>query len=144
MRSFLLLWSLCAKNRLWPLFGLLISSALLVLIFLIPQGLINQSAYLCKYQGFSVFGIIFGVLVTTFLIGPAKVLKTIAFQQWVIGVFFLVMPHIYAFGTGSNYWKKGSDAAFFWILAAITLLVPLSRKRASLMLLVPIALAAQS
>jgi hypothetical protein len=35
---------------------------------------------------------------------------------------FLILPYIYAFGTGTNYFRASSAAAFFWILAAIAIL----------------------
>lgn len=38
-------------------------------------------------------------------------------------VFFLLLPYVYAFGTGNNYFYASSAAAFFWILAAIAMLV---------------------
>ena len=37
-------------------------------------------------------------------------------------IIFLLIPYIYAFGTGNNYFYAGSAAAFFWILAAIAML----------------------
>jgi hypothetical protein len=37
-------------------------------------------------------------------------------------VLFIMLPYIYAFGTGDNYFYASSAAAFFWILAAIAIL----------------------
>ncbi|WGR97424.1 hypothetical protein MTX26_23730 [Bradyrhizobium sp. ISRA443] len=36
-------------------------------------------------------------------------------------VFFVVLPYVYAFGTGNNYWQQGARAGFFWLLAAVVL-----------------------
>lgn len=36
--------------------------------------------------------------------------------------FFLVLPYVYAFGTGNNYWQTGAGAAIFWLLASFLIL----------------------
>ena len=61
-----------------------------------------------------------------------------------ISALFLVMPHVYAFGTNGNYWQAGGSAAIFWLLAGLTLMGPLIRDRTSWLLLLPLALAAQT
>jgi hypothetical protein len=40
-----------------------------------------------------------------------------------LSVFCLLIPYIYAFGTNNNYFYSGSAVAFFWLLAAIAILV---------------------
>lgn len=47
-----------------------------------------------------------------------------------IALLFLVMPHVYAFGTNGNYWITGSSAAIFWLLAAVIISIAIIRTQA--------------
>jgi hypothetical protein len=73
-----------------------------------------------------------------------QIFKSITAQQWSIAALFLLMPHIYAFGTNGNYWVAGGSAAIFWLLAGLILLIPLIRLRASWSIVLPAALATQA
>ncbi len=54
-----------------------------------------------------------------------------------------IFPHIYAFGTNNNYWQAGSLAAFFWLIAALILVVPSMRRVKATSALLPLVLLTQ-
>ncbi|MCK1719886.1 hypothetical protein [Bradyrhizobium sp. 141] len=57
---------------------------------------------------------------------------------------FLVLPHLFALGSNLNYWNLGAMAGFFWMLAVIALLSPLSQQGCSVAAtLLPLSLLAQ-
>lgn len=141
---FLALWSICEKNRKWRVFGLLISIVFFMLTALQTTGGSHRTADFGQFQGLLVFGLVYAMAIAAVAIGHLRVLRNIPAQQWAIAALFLAMPHIYAFGTISNYWQTGSSAAVFWLLAGLTLLAPLVRERASWFLTLPVALAAQA
>lgn len=141
---FLALCSMCAKNKKWSLVGILISFIFFALIMLVTLGHINLAPGLGQFQGLLTFAVVYAQVITVLVLGRLPALKTISGQEWAIAALFIVMPHVYAFGTNSNYWQAGSAAAIFWVLAGLTLLGPLIRERASWFLALPIALATQA
>jgi hypothetical protein len=62
----------------------------------------------------------------------------------VLTLLFLIVPHVYAFGTNNNYWTQGSMAALYWVLAAALLLGPLREDPAEPLALVPVTIVAQA
>lgn len=100
--------------------------------------------YLGPYQSLWVFAVMLAALLLCLTLGRLKALANITLGQWVMAGLLVVTPHIYAFGTNGNYWKTGGYAAIFWLLAGLTLFGPLIRKQASLLPLLPVALATQA
>lgn len=141
---FIALWSIITKHKKLWFIGILFSILFFAITSLLTFGQIHRSAELNAYQGLILFALTYAMVAIAYLFGGLRSLKAVSTQQWAIFVFFLAMPHIYAFGTGNNYWLSGSAAAVFWLLAGLTLLGPLIRIRASLRFILPIALAAQA
>ncbi|MFK4492371.1 hypothetical protein [Bradyrhizobium sp. USDA 336] len=56
---------------------------------------------------------------------------------------FLVLPHLFAFGSNTNYWHVGAMAALFWMLAGVAFLSPLAQQRRSVDTLLPLTVLAQ-
>lgn len=77
------------------------------------------------------------------LLDRTGALRQITRPQWVLAVFFLVLPHASAFGTNTNYWRAAGQAAIFWVLAAIVLLAPIIVRPGSPRVLLPFLLAGQ-
>lgn len=127
----------------WLLLGSLISIAFFVVTALLTLGQIHRTAGLGDFQGLLIFAII-GATAIFAIVRDSSRLKDISRSQWATAAFFLILPHIYAFGTNGNYWSQGSWAAIFWLLAGLTMLSPLGSDRVSWMLLLPIALATQA
>ena len=141
---FLALWSMCATNKNWQVIGVLISIAFFSITVLLTLGQINRAAGLGRFQGLLIFAVVFAAVIAALTLGGFQALKSVSSQQWMIAALFMAMPHIYAFGTSNNYWQTAGAASIFWLLAALTLLGAVTRERASLLLLVPVALAAQA
>jgi hypothetical protein len=141
---FLALWSMWAKNKKWSFIGLIISITFFLVTALLALEQSHLAAGLGKFQGLLIFALIYALSISTLVLGRLKALKAISAQKWAIVVLFMVMPHIYAFGTNGNYWQTGSSAAIFWLLAGLTLLGPLIRERDSWLLALPVALATQA
>jgi len=91
-----------------------------------------------------IFAVVYAAVISALVLGRLRALQSITSQQWMIAALFLAMPHIYAFGTNVNYWQAGSSAAIFWLLAGLTLLVPLIREHGSWIFALPTSLAAQA
>jgi hypothetical protein len=138
------LWSMWARNRRWLCVGLPISLAFFTLTASLALGQIHRAAGFNRFQGLLIFGLVFAPVLLGLTCGRIKALATITASQWAIAALFLAMPHIYAFGTNGNYWQAGSEAAIFWLLAGLTLLGPFARERASWLIVLPLALAAQA
>lgn len=141
---FVAMGSICAKSKKWSFIGLLVSVALFAITALLTLDQIHPDAGLGQFQALLVFGLVYAMTLTALAFGRLNALRGISAPQWAIAALFLVMPHIYAFGTGGNYWQSGSQAAIFWILAGLTILGPLIRERDSWLLVLPIVLAAQA
>jgi hypothetical protein len=141
---FIAILSMWAKNRKWLFIGLPISIAFFALTALLTLGQIHRAAGFGQFQGLLIFGAVFAAALSGLIFGRIKAFKTITASQWSVACLFLAMPHIYAFGTNGNYWRAGSSAAIFWLLSGLTLLGPLVRERASMLLVLPLALAAQA
>lgn len=138
------MWSMCAKSKKFSFIGLLLSVIFFVITALLTLGQIHRAAGFSQFQGLLIFGPICAAIFTALVFGRLKVLQEISAPQWAVAALFLVMPHIYAFGTANNYWHTGSQAAIFWLLAGLTLLGRLIRERASWLLALPLALATQA
>jgi hypothetical protein len=138
------LWGAWAKNKQWLFVTAPISIAFFALTAMLTFGQIHKTAGLGQFQGLLIFALVYAATVAALILGRLKGLKKISVSQWALAALFLTMPHMYAFGTNNNYWQAGSLAAIFWLLAGLTLLGPLIRERASWLLLLPLALAAQA
>lgn len=142
--TFLALSSMYTKKKKWQVVGLIISIAFFAITALLTLGQIHQAAGLGAFQGLLIFGVIYAVVFTALTLGSLGALKNVLSRQWMLAGLFLSMPHFYAFGTNNNYWQTGISAAIFWLLAGLTLLAPLLRERVAWMILLPLALAAQT
>ncbi len=138
------IWSMCTNNKKWLFIGLLISIVHFLITALLTLGQMHRAAGFGQFQGLLIFAVVYAATAAALVHGRLEVLKTVPARQWSIAALFLVMPHIYAFGTNGNYWQAASSSAFFWLLAGLTLLGPLIRERASWVLALPLAVAAQA
>ena len=64
-------------------------------------------------------------------------------NQWGIALYFAVLPHVSAFGTGQNYWLQGSLGSLFWILAGLVILMPAISIRGNWRILLPAVMSGQ-
>lgn len=136
--------SISAKDKHLPVIGLLISVMFFLITALLSLDQIHRTSGFSQFQGLLLFGLIFAILMAVLVIGGLKTLKTYSIQEWALAFIFLLMPHIYALGTNTNYWSTGSAAGIFWLFGGIIFLAPLMRDRTSCLIALPLVLAAQS
>ncbi|HEU0085183.1 MAG TPA: hypothetical protein VFQ87_20225 [Bradyrhizobium sp.] len=62
-------------------------------------------------------------------------------ELFALVVFFAVLPHVYAFGTGNNYWNAAVHAGMFWLLPGVIASAALAADAAAWRKLLPAAAA---
>lgn len=110
---------------------------------LLAFGRVHKTAGLGEFEGLLIFGVVFAAALTGLIFGRPKPLNSLSVAQWAVAIFFLAMPHIYAFGTNRNYWENGAWAGIFWLLAGVTLLRPVVLQRGTWSFALPLALATE-
>ena len=106
---------------------ILISFLIFLTIILSTLFDINLNPNLGNYRSYMLFGILFAfIFVNTFFIMEKKI--EINEIQWSIFILFLVLPYVFALGTGNNYWGHSGSASFFWLLASLTIIMPIFLK----------------
>ncbi|ANW00568.1 hypothetical protein [Bradyrhizobium icense] len=81
-------------------------------------------------------------LVLFAMLSPRRSYRALSRNSLALVVFFIVLPHVYAFGTGNNYWEQAGRAGLFWLLAGLVLSMGLLAGNAAWRNVVPIAAAA--
>lgn len=122
--------------------SMLVSASIFSLIVLSVLGDIKIDG-LGSFQGLLIFGVVFAAGIIGILFERTKLIPSISLSQWAMALLFLVMPHIFAFGTGNNYWQAGGGAAIFWLFAGLTLMRPVARAKATWSVALPLVLATQ-
>lgn len=119
----------------------LILTFLIIVIIFVDGPFINDIG---KYSKILILGTTLSAAAFAIVLVCLKKEINITKSQWGLTGFFIVMPHIYAIGTTSNYWKRGGEAAIFWLLPGIILLRPLIlRHSKNLHILVPLVFISQ-
>ena len=141
---FIALWSMWLSNEKWSFVGLMISFSFFVVTLVLSFEQAQLAVDFGDFKSLLIFGVVYAAVGFVLIFCGVKKLFTITASQWAIAIIFLGIPHFYAFGTNSNYWKAGGSAAIFWLLAGLTLFGPLIRERASWSFVLPLALATQA
>ncbi len=142
--SFLATLGAWSEKKIGMFLCLTISFAFFALVALLTTTQVSSVADLGNFQGLLIFGVVFAGILIGLAVGRFKTLGGVTGSHWAIALLFLVMPHIYAFGTNKNYWTGGASAGIFWLLVGIILLGPMARERASWLFALPLVLAAQA
>lgn len=137
-------WGLQAKHKKTYIIGLAASVAFFVLTAALTLGQINRHAGFAGFQGMLVFGLFYAAVGAGLVFGRRKAISTITQAQWAAAGLLMLMPYMYAFGTGNNYWHQASYSPIFWLLASLVLLLPLIRAQSSWVLALPLVLATQA
>ena len=106
---------------------ILISFLIFLTIILLTLFDINLNPNFGRYRSYILFGILFAFIFTNIFFIIKKKIK-INEIQWSIFVLFLVLPYVFALGTGNNYWEHSGSASFFWLLASLTIIMPIFLK----------------
>jgi hypothetical protein len=72
---------------------------------------------------------------------PVATFRRLSRNGLALFVFFAVLPHIYAFGTGNNYWYAAAHAGLFWLLPGVIVSAGLAANAAAWRKLLPAAAA---
>ncbi len=123
--------------------SILLSASLFLPIPFLLFRLSDWRLSLGDFQSLLISGIVYAALLASLLFSRFRSPLQTPLTQWAAIALFAVMPYIYAFGSNGNYWQAGDSAIFFWLLAALTLLAPLARKRDSWSFALPLVLIAQ-
>lgn len=136
-------WAALSERSSFLICSLVICAGFFVVLALSAFGQISSVADLGQFGALSIFGVMFAAV----LVGLGRMIwaggTRITADQWGIALLFLVMPHIYAFGTNGNYWESGGQAGIFWLLAGVTLLGPIAVEKATWSFALPLSLAVQ-
>lgn len=135
---------LSANGFKWMLLGLVATMGLFLLTLLLAFGLVDVGAGFGQFQELLYFGLVLAAVFAGLLSRRKDLLAGVNARQWSIALLFLLTPHIYAFGTNSNYWQVGGAAAIFWLLASLVFLRSTIRACSSWLVLLPLAVATQT
>lgn len=133
-----------SKNNRIIIIGYLVSIAFFVFTIVAIQRNFDYLNIAGPFQKMLLFSMAFAAIFAMLAIGGFKVLKVISMQQWSLFIVFLIMPHIFAFGTGNNYWFIGGSAGIFWMLAGLILMSPIILNGKMYLLVLPMAFATQA
>ncbi|MGY3473598.1 hypothetical protein [Bradyrhizobium ottawaense] len=137
LATIVLLSSLMEATHKW-LPGLVLGAALIITIAIVLLGFdlmsINRSV-LFLVPAFTGLAAIF--------YRGGFVLRTQTRTSIALAVGFLILPHVCALGSVTNYWRIGSLAALFWMLAVLAFLSPFAQQGRSIATLLPLTVLAQ-
>ncbi|HEX7887921.1 MAG TPA: hypothetical protein VF522_01070 [Ramlibacter sp.] len=123
-------------------FGLVACAMLLAAVLLLVSGVRLPDPRLGVYKDLLIAAVAFAAIGLA-VVAPGNLLGTLRRGDWALAILFLVLPHVYAFGTNGNYWQAAGAAGLFWAMAGVVLLVPtLAGDRWAT--LVPLALGTQA
>jgi hypothetical protein len=128
----------CSKTGPWRLitWGLLLVSfcASLALAFIFY----TKPYLLGNFKGLLLLSVTFSCGLIALQALKQNFFAALSTPHWIMMFFFLVLPHIYAFGTNGNYWTAGASAGLFWVLAGLVMLGPLARTQNSWQFALPL------
>lgn len=79
------------------------------------------------FQPMQFWAVLFAVTLLA-LLSPGRSYRVSSHKGLALAAFFLVLPYVYAFGTGNNYWAQASRAGYFWLLSGLVLSCELANR----------------
>lgn len=104
--------------------------------------LVHEHFPIGPFQPLIALGFPLSLALTAWQLHRKELFSGVTRQDFSNAALFLTIPHVFAFGTISNYWYQGSSAAIFWLFAGLALLGPVLRKAAGARVILPVAFAA--
>jgi len=132
-----------AKIKAMAYGGAMLSMTFALMSLAIVFGVTHKTLNVGKSQGLLLLSIPFAAILVGFALCRFDGLAQISRLRWALALSFLLFPIAYAFGTRSNYWAWGSNAAIFWVLAGLVLLSPVASRLKFPPLLLTFCLAVQ-
>ncbi|RJG04652.1 hypothetical protein D3870_00220 [Noviherbaspirillum cavernae] len=96
-----------------------------------------------SFQGLLIASVPFGVVLISLVKLPKESFVKMTQGNFSLGLCFLLLPYVYAFGSNNNYWYASAGAGLFWILAGVVRLAPALPRQAAARILLSIAAGAQ-
>jgi hypothetical protein len=85
---------------------------------------INWNLNFGRYQPYLVFGIGYACLFVIIILMLNNIIKIHDVHLGLLLV-FLILPYIFALGTGNNYWRQSGAVSLFWLISGFVLIIPL-------------------
>jgi hypothetical protein len=84
---------------------------------------INWNPNYGEYQPYQLFGVVYACLFTIIIL---IIKNKIIIHDVRLGLFFLflILPYVFALGTGNNYWLQSGIVSFFWLISGFVLIIP--------------------
>ena len=118
---------------------LLLAGAILSLTF----GIAAPDTGGWKFRGLAAVAIPCAALVCAVALQRRQWAGGFAHVHGSLALVFAVFPHVYAFGSGNNYWHTGASAGIFWVLAGLAVFVATIDRPVTWRVFLPFALGAQ-
>lgn len=123
------------------------SNLLLAFLLLCAMALLTGYAALdlgkSRFQGMLAFAPALGAAIAAGLMWRTRWAGEFSRKHLSIAALLAVLPHVYAFGTGNNYWQTGQTASMFWVLSGLTILMAAVPAKASWQIFLPVAVVSQ-
>lgn len=103
--------------------GWLVSATLLAGILLLALDVPLPATRWSAYKDMVMFGVGAACVIAA-LGAPTSFIATGGRRALSLAALFLVLPHVYAFGTNGNYWQAAGATGLFWALAGLVVLLP--------------------
>ncbi|MGY0218123.1 hypothetical protein ACWJJH_12200 [Endozoicomonadaceae bacterium StTr2] len=122
-----------------------VSATIILLSFFSEKAGIGSSFLISKFDGMIYLSLPFSALFSLFFFNRKEILNNITIEKTATFILFIILPYIFAYGTGNNYWIQGQMAALLWVLASIVCLslVPKNKYPTIASLLIPFTLISQ-
>ena len=116
--SFVSAYFVCFSRPLLRLVSILFSGVALFFCIVVIFGFSELNLGGGAFQGLVIWAIPFG-LAAFYMAFYFRDRLSVGGAQLSLSSFFLVLPHVFAFGTNGNYWQVGSYVGIFWVLAGV-------------------------
>lgn len=136
-------WCALLQKPLWKGMALLSSGAFFSITMAIAGGVITRTAGFGEFQSMVIWSIVLASVALLLIAMRERLPEYLRPYHLSLALLFLVMPHVYAFGTNGNYWWGAGFACMFWLLGGIVLLGPLAQARGGWGFALPLVFATQ-
>ena len=117
------IWLGLKNNKINNFIYIITCFLILVIITTLAVSDVDWNQNYGSYQPYLLFGIGYACLFVTIILMFNNKIKI---HDVRLGFFliFLILPYIFALGTGNNYWEHSAAAAFFWLISGFVLIIP--------------------
>lgn len=112
-------FGICSKDSRTNVISKLAVLIIGVVALLVALGIIEPLFKIRLFQGVQFLALVFAALAHRYLRGGAS--STLSRRSMIFAIFFFLLPFVYGFGSGLNYWWKSAEASVFWMLSALAI-----------------------